>query len=313
MSLQELKSKRKSSMENLLKKMDTVNEGGYSDDQEKYWKPSVGKDGNGQFIIRFLPEPSGEETPVVQLFSHFFRGPGGYYVENSLTTLGRGTADPCSEYNSMLWNSSDSDNHPNRQQARQQKRNLNYYSNIYVIKDPANPANEGKVFLFKYGKKIHDMIAKKLKPVYDDEEKVNVFDMWDGANFRMRISTVKGSDGRSYWNYDDSTFDSPSALFDDDEKLEEIYNQQNSLADIVSPDKFKSYDELKAKLNKVLGVDESSAVKQKPKSEPKPDPVKQTSSSAFLDDDIPFDVESKASVDDDDDDLSVFKSLMDDD
>lgn len=300
-------------MENLLKKMDTVNEGGYSDDQEKYWKPSVGKDGNGQFIIRFLPEPSGEETPVVQLFSHFFRGPGGYYVENSLTTLGRGTADPCSEYNSMLWNSSDSDNHPNRQQARQQKRNLNYYSNIYVIKDPANPANEGKVFLFKYGKKIHDMIAKKLKPVYDDEEKVNVFDMWDGANFRMRISTVKGSDGRSYWNYDDSTFDSPSALFDDDEKLEEIYNQQNSLADIVSPDKFKSYDELKAKLNKVLGVDESSAVKQKPKSEPKPDPVKQTSSSAFLDDDIPFDVESKASVDDDDDDLSVFKSLMDDD
>ncbi len=252
-------------MENLLKKMDTVNEGGYSDDQEKYWKPSVGKDGNGQFIIRFLPEPSGEETPVVQLFSHFFRGPGGYYVENSLTTLGRGTADPCSEYNSMLWNSTDSDNHPNRQQARQQKRNLNYYSNIYVIKDPANPANEGKVFLFKYGKKIHDMIAKKLKPVYDDEEKVNVFDMWDGANFRMRISTVKGSDGRSYWNYDDSTFDSPSALFDDDDKLEEIYNQQNSLADIVSPDKFKSYDELKEKLNKVLGVDESQCGKTKAK------------------------------------------------
>lgn len=310
MSLQELKSKRKSSMENLLKKMESANEGGYSEDQEKYWKPSVGKDGNGQFIIRFLPEPSGEESPVVHLYSHFFRGPGGYYVENSLTTLGRGTPDPCSEYNSMLWNSTDSDDHPNRKQARNQKRNLNYYSNIYVVKDPANPANEGKVFLFKYGKKIHDMIAKKLKPVYDDEEKVNVFDMWEGANFRMRISTVKG-DGKTYWNYDDSTFDAPSALFDDDDKLEEIYMQQHSLAEIVSPDKFKSYDELKEKLNKVLGLDGPSAVAPKP--QPKPEPVKQTSSAEYLDDDIPFDVESKASVDDDDDDLSVFKSLMDDD
>lgn len=161
------------------------------------------------------------------------------------------------------------------------------------------------------------MIAKKLKPVYDDEEKVNVFDMWEGANFRMRISTVKG-DGKTYWNYDDSTFDSPSALFDDDDKLEEIYNQQHSLAEIVSPDKFKSYDELKEKLNKVLGLDGASVATPKPNPlfpslQPKQEPVKQTSSAEFLDDDIPFDVESKASVDDDDDDLSVFKSLMDDD
>lgn len=308
MSLQELKSKRKSSMDALLKKMEDANQSGYSEDQEKYWKPSVGKDGNGQFIIRFLPECKGEESPVVHLYSHFFQGPGGYYVENSLTTLARGTADPCSEYNSMLWNSVDSDNTPERQQVRRQKRNLNYYSNILVVKDPANPENEGKVFLFKYGKKIHDMIAKKLKPVYDDEEKVNIFDFWEGANFRMRISTVRGSDGRSYWNYDDSTFDSPSALSDDDDKLEEIWQQQHSLDEIVAPDKFKSYDELKERLNKVLGLTGATP----PKPNPKPEPVKQQSSEEFLDDDIPFDVESKSSVDDDDD-LSVFASLMDDD
>ena len=312
MSLQELKSNRKSSMDALHKKMEAANQNGYSEDQEKYWKPSVGKDGNGQFIIRFLPECKGEESPVVHLYSHFFQGPGGYYVENSLTTLGRGTADPCSEYNSMLWNSVDSDNTPERQQVRRQKRNLNYYSNIFVVKDPANPENEGKVFLFKYGKKIHDMIAKKLKPVYDDEEKVNIFDFWEGANFRMRISTVRGSDGRSYWNYDDSTFDSPSALSDDDDELEAVWNQQHSLDAIVAPSEFKSYDELKERLNKVLGLTGTTP----PKPEPKPEPVKQQSSEEFLDDEIPFDVEStfdsKSSVDDDDD-LSVFASLMDDD
>jgi hypothetical protein len=177
-----------------------------------------------------------------------------------------------------------------------------------VVKDPANPENEGKVFLFKYGKKIHDMIAKKLKPVYDDEEKVNIFDFWEGANFRMRISTVRGADGRSYWNYDDSTFDSPSAVSDDDDKLEEIWKQQYSLAEIVAPDKFKSYDELKERLNKVLGL---AGVSQ-PKPKPEPEPVKQQSSEEFLDDEIPFDKETKGSVDDDDD-LSVFASLMEDD
>lgn len=188
---------------------------------------------------------------------------------------------------------------------------MNYYSNIFVVKDPANPENEGKVFLFKYGKKIHDMIAKKLKPVYDDEEKVNIFDFWEGANFRMRISTVRGSDGRSYWNYDDSTFNSPSALSDDDDELEAVWNQQHSLDAIVAPSEFKSYDELKERLNKVLALTGTTP----PKPQPKPEPVKQQSSEEFLDDDIPFDVEPapKVTEDDDDDDLSVFASLMDDD
>jgi hypothetical protein len=324
MSIQELKSKRKSSMENLVKKVESLN-GGYDDDKEKFWKPSVGKDGNGQFIIRFLPEPEGEESPVVHLWNHFIKGPGGYYVENSRTTLGRGEPDPVSEYNSKLWNMSENDNSPERKQARDQKRRLVYYSNILVVKDPVNPENEGKVFLYQYGKKIHDMIAKKLKPIYDDDEAVNVFDFWEGANFRMRISSIAGDGGRKYWSYDDSTFESPSSVSEDDDELDAIWKTQYSLAEIVSPDKFKSYDELREKFFKVLGTSPTGSLeKPKPRVEAKPveqksapestyrDSYREKSASEFLDDDIPFDVEPKVSSDDDDD-LSVFKSLMDDD
>ena len=295
MSLQELKSKRKSSIDSLVKKMGQINGNApQSSDDEKMWKPAVDKAGNGQAIIRFLPEPKGEEDPVVRLWNHGFQGPGGWYIENSLTTLNRD--DPVSEHNSKLWNSG---REQDKDIARKQKRRLKFYSNIMVIKDPANPQNEGKVFLYEYGKKIFDMINDQMNPRFDDEDPVNPFDFWEGANFRIKIRKVDG-----YWNYDKSAFDSPTPLSEDDDELEAIWNKQHSLQEIISEDKFKSYDVLKERLNKVLGLSEAVSA-------PAPKPVEEKSSSEYLDDDIPFDVETKVS--DDDDDLSVFKSLMDDD
>ena len=210
---------------------------------ERLWKPVMDKSGNGYAVIRFLPAPEGEDMPWAKLWNHAFQGPTGqWYIENSLTTVGQN--DPVSEYNSKLWNSGvESD----KEIARKQKRKLQYYSNIYVVEDPANPQNEGKVFLYRYGKKIFDKIMEAMQPAFQDESPVNPFDFWEGANFKLKLRKVDG-----YWNYDKSEFADPSALFDNDEEIEALWKTEYSLSDFTAPSNFKSYDELKTRLDAVL-------------------------------------------------------------
>ena len=210
---------------------------------DRLWKPEVDKAGNGYAVIRFLPAPDGEDLPWAKLYTHAFQGTGGWYIENSLTTLGQ--KDPVSEHNSQLWNSGiESD----KEIARKQKRKLSYYANIYVVKDSANPHNEGQVFLYKFGKKIFDKITAAMQPEFEDEDPINPFDFWAGANFKLKIKKVAG-----YWNYDSSEFNRQSALLDDDDAMEAIWKKEYSLAELVAPDQFKSYDELKKRLDYVLG------------------------------------------------------------
>ena len=211
---------------------------------ERLWKPTMDKSGNGYAVIRFLPAPDGEDLPWVKLWNHAFQGPTGqWYIENSLTTLSKN--DPVSEYNSKLWNSGIE---TDKEIARKQKRKLQYYSNIYVVSDSANKQNEGKVFLYRYGKKIFDKVMEAMQPAFEDESPVNPFDFWEGANFKLKLRKVDG-----YWNYDKSEFDAPSALLNgDDGDLEKIYGQQYSLAEFTASSNFKSYDELKTRLDMVL-------------------------------------------------------------
>jgi len=213
-------------------------------DDERLWKPSVDKAGNGQAVLRFLPAPPGEELPWVRVYDHGFQGPSGkWYIENSLTTINK--PDPLGELNSELWNSGIE---ANKEIARKQKRRLSYISNVLVVKDPSNPENEGKVFLYKYGKKIFDKIKDVMQPTFEDEKPVNPFDLWEGANFKLRIRQVEG-----YRNYDKSEFDGNTPLDENEDKLEAIWKQTHSLAAFLDPSNFKSYDELKTKLNTVLG------------------------------------------------------------
>jgi len=217
------------------------NSGGGGDD--RLWKPEMDKTGNGYAVIRFLPAPDGEDLPWVKLYSHAFQGPGGWYIENSLTT--NGGKDPVSEYNRELWNSGiDAD----KDTVRKQKRKLSFYANIYVVQDKANPQNEGKVFLYKFGKKIFDKIMEAMQPEYEDETAINPFDFWQGANFKLKLKKVAG-----YWNYDSSEFAAPSPLLDDDDALEALWKKQYSLQDLVAADKFKTYEELDKRLKMVLG------------------------------------------------------------
>ena len=210
---------------------------------ERIWKPVMDKTGNGFAIIRFLPAPKGEELPWVKLWNHAFQGPTGqWYIENSLTTISQN--DPVSELNTKFWNSGvESD----KEIARKQKRKLQYYSNIYVVKDSANPENEGKVFLYRFGKKIFDKIMETMQPAFEDETPINPFDFWEGANFKLKLRKVDG-----YWNYDKSEFETPSALFDKDDELEKLWEKQYSLSEFTAPTNFKSYDELQTRLNTVL-------------------------------------------------------------
>ena len=210
---------------------------------ERLWKPQVDKAGNGYAVIRFLPASKGEEMPWVRIWNHAFQGPTGqWYIENSLTTINQ--KDPVSEYNTQLWNSGvESD----KEIARKQKRKLQYYSNIYVVSDSVNPSNQGKVFLFKYGKKIFDKLSEAMQPAFEDETPINPFDLWEGANFKLKIRKVDG-----YWNYDKSEFDKPLKLKDNDDEMEKIWNTQYSLKDFTAPSNFKSYDELKTRLDAVL-------------------------------------------------------------
>ena len=211
---------------------------------ERLWKPELDKTGNGYAVIRFLPAVEGEDMPWAKVWNHAFQGPTGqWYIENSLTTLSQ--KDPVSELNSSFWNSGvESD----KEIARRQKRKLQYFSNIFVVSDSTNPENEGKVFLFRYGKKIFDKIMEAMQPAFEDETPINPFDFWKGANFKLKIRKVDG-----YWNYDKSEFEAPSALSDgDDQTLETIWNEQYSLKEFTAPTNFKSYDELKTRLNMVL-------------------------------------------------------------
>ena len=244
MSFASLKKQSKlgSLTQKLVKEVEKMNNnGGQGDD--RLWKLEVDKGGNGYAVIRFLPAPDGEDLPFVKLYSHAFQGPGGWYIENSLTTLGQ--KDPVSEHNSELWNNGTD---AGKETARKQKRKLTYISNIYVVKDPSNPENEGKVFLYKYGKKIFDKLTAAMQPEFEDEEAIDPFDFWQGANFKLKAKNVAG-----YRNYDSSEFASTSALLDDDDALEAVWKKQFSLAELVAADQFKSYDELKTRLNSVLG------------------------------------------------------------
>jgi hypothetical protein len=248
MSFADLKRKSQNSFATLTKELEKANSNSSSD--ERFWKPSVDAAGNGYAVIRFLPAPDGEELPFVKLYSHAFQGDGGWYIENSLTTLGG--KDPVGEVNRKLWNSGrDSD----KETARKQKRKLSYYSNIYVVSDKANPENEGKVFLYKYGKKIFDKLMAAAQPEFEDETPVNPFDLWEGANFKLKITNVAG-----YWNYDKSEFAAPAALNADDSVLENIWRQAHSLQEFVTPSNFKTYEELEERLNLVLGITKTPSV-----------------------------------------------------
>lgn len=244
MSFADLKkqSRAGSLTDKLIKKVEKLNSG-ESNGDDRLWKPEVDKAGNGYAVIRFLPAPEGCELPWAQVWSHAFQGSGGWYIENSLTTLGQ--KDPVSEHNRVLWNSGrDSD----KEVARKQKRKLSYYANIYMVSDPTNPQNEGKVFLYKFGKKIFDKITEAMQPQFVDEEAINPFDFWSGANFKLKIRKVEG-----YWNYDKSEFDSPSTLGDmDDNDLEAVWKKEYSLASFTADDQFKTYAELKTRLDTVL-------------------------------------------------------------
>jgi gp32 DNA binding protein like len=244
MSFATLKKQSNSVFEKLTKEVEKISnpESGSGAD-ERLWKPEMDKSGNGYAVIRFLPAPEGEDIPWAKVWSHAFQGPGGWYIENSLTTLNK--KDPVGEMNRQLWNSgSDTD----KEIARKQKRKLSYYANIYVVEDPAHPENEGRVFLYKFGKKIFDKIMAAMQPEFKDETPINPFDFWQGADFKVKIRKVDG-----YWNYDKSEFSRPGTLgnFSDDE-LEAIWKKEYSLTEFTDEKNFKTFEELEARLNQVL-------------------------------------------------------------
>lgn len=294
MSFSNMKKRSGASISELTAQADKINKKSESYKDDRFWRPELDKSSNGFAIIRFLPAPNGEDLPWARLFSHGFQGPGGWYIENSRTTLGE--KDPVSELNTKLWNSGlESD----KEIARKRKRRLNYISNILVVSDPANPQNEGKVFLYKFGKKIFDKINEAMQPEFEDETPINPFDFWGGANFKLKVRKVAG-----FINYDKSEFDSQSELFDgDDAKLEELWNTQYSLSEFTDPSNFKSYDELKSRLHTVIG-DDIRAVETT---------AKTTAESEDLDDKSDYsETDSSADSGDDDDALSYFEKLAND-
>jgi hypothetical protein len=243
MSLETLK--KSSSLDKLLNavKEDSAPQDKKSYKDDRLWKPVLDKSGNGYAVIRFLPAVDGEDLPWAKVWNHAFQGPTGqWYIENSLTTIGQ--KDPVSEHNTRLWNTGlESD----KEIARKQKRKLQYFSNIYVVSDSKHPENDGKVFLYRYGKKIFDKVMEAMQPAFEDEKAINPFDFWEGANFKLKIRKVDG-----YWNYDKSEFDAPSPLMTDDDAIEEVWKRQYPLAEHTAATNFKSYDELKTRLDAVL-------------------------------------------------------------
>ena len=304
-----LKQARNSSFDKLNQQLQKLDNNTSNNNNDDYWKLEVDKAGNGYAVIRFLPSPEGEDLPFVRVFDHGFQGPGGWYIENSLTTIGQD--DPVSEYNSQLWNSGVD---ANKEIARKQKRRLSYHANIYVVKDPANPQNEGKVFKYKFGKKIFDKLNAAMNPEFEDETPLNPFDFWEGANFKLK---ARNGDG-GYRTYEPSSFDTPSALSEDDAQLESIWKSQHSLQEIIEPKNFKSYNELKAKLYKVLGLDGSQHAPTTTAEDDEPEmdftpKFKERSAPTMDEAPSPQLAESSfSSSTDDDDDLDFFKSLADD-
>ena len=275
----------------LVKEVEKLNTNASSGD-DRQWKLEVDKSGNGYAVIRFLPAPNGEDLPFVKLYSHAFQGPGGWYIENSLTTLGQ--KDPLSEYNSQLWNNGTD---LGKETARKQKRKLTYISNIYVVKDPANPENEGKVFLYKYGKKIFDKLTAAMQPEFEDEEAIDPFDFWQGANFKLKAKNVAG-----YRNYDSSEFTNVTPLLDDDDALESVWKKEFSLKEFIAADQFKSYEELKTRLEYVLGSKRSNNVIEEEED------TDRGSAEELV---TAVTTPSSVNEDDDDDALSYFQKLAD--
>ena len=262
----------------------------YQDD--RIWKPELDKTGNGYAVIRFLPATSGEEMPWQRVWSHAFQDKGGWYIENSLTTLNQ--KDPVSEENTRLWNTGvDSD----KEIARKRKRKLSYYSNIFVVSDPKHPENEGKVFIFKFGKKIFDKITEAMQPAFDDETPINPFDFWKGANFKLKIRKVDG-----YWNYDKSEFESVSQIKESDDDIKNIWSKQYPLNPFVDPSNFKTYDELKEKLNRVIMGQRNTETVENVDLPP------QTTTTS-----VPSSSDVKSEPASDDDTLSYFSKLADED
>ena len=306
MSFADLKKQSKlgSLTQKLVKEVEKMNNAGSSGD-DRLWKLEVDKGGNGYAVIRFLPAPDGEDLPFVKLYSHAFQGPGGWYIENSLTTLGQ--KDPVSEYNTMLWNNGTD---AGKDAARKQKRKLTYIANIYVVKDPANPSNEGKVMLYKFGKKIFDKITAAMQPEFEDEEAIDPFDFWQGANFKLKAKNVAG-----YRNYDSSEFARQDSLLEDDDAMEAIWKKEFSLEEFTNADQFKSYDDLKKRLDYVLGIkgspkfqdqetveqEEDFRQQNRGESNPVPQSMKEE-----------LDNLTPTSTDDDDDALSYFQKLAED-
>ncbi len=280
-----LKKSRQSQLDKLTEEINKLNSKAQpKDDSDMYWKPTVDKAGNGMAVLRFLPAPMGEDLPFVRVFSHAFQGPtGSWYINNSLTTIGQ--KDPVGDLNAKLWNSG---TEADKEIARKQKRTLKYYANVYIERDAGNPENEGKVKIFTFGKKIFDKLNEAMNPQFEDESPMNPFDLWSGASFKLKIRQVEG-----YRNYDKSEFDSPKALFDgDEEKMEAVWKQAHSLQQFVDPKNFKSYDELKAKLDAVLGLDQAPRRKatedvapweDAPKTKTKPSKVERDDESDDLD------------------------------
>ena len=272
-------------LETKLSPEDQSNKNKYQDD--RFWKPELDKTGNGYAVIRFLPASNGEEMPWQRVWSHAFQDKGGWYIENSLTTLNQ--KDPVSEENTRLWNTGlDSD----KEIARKRKRKLSYYANVLIQSDPKHPENEGKVFLFKFGKKIFDKITEAMQPAFEDEKPVNPFDFWKGANFKLKIRKVDG-----YWNYDKSEFEAVSPVAEDDEKIKSIWKQQHPLKPFLDPSNFKTYDELKEKLNRTITGVRSTTTADKVDLPP------QNNSS------VKSNEVASTSASDDDDTLSYFSKL----
>ena len=277
----------------ILEETNKLTQKNYSNKDERFWQPTVGKDGNGYAVIRFLPAPQGEEMPYVQVWNHGFQGPGGWYIENSLTTLGK--KDPVSEFNTKLWNRGDE---AGKEQARKQKRRLTYISNIYVVDDPSNPDNNGKVFLYRYGKKIFDKIKEAMNPEFEDETAVNPFDLWQGAPLKLKIRKVEG-----YRNYDKSEFGASAPLSKNEESMETVWSTEYSLQEFVDPKLFKSYDELKEKLDRVLGQEGVSSSAEDLVEESFDEPVASTASTPKE--------KVVANEDSDEFDFEAFKKLAD--
>lgn len=298
MSLSHLKRNSSSSFDKLNQQLSKLNNknSGNSNSDDRYWNLEVDKAGNGYAVIRFLPEIEGEDFPFVQIWDHGFQGPGGWYIEKSLTTIGQD--DPLGQENAKLWATG---NEADKELARKRKRRLKYHSNIYVVSDPAHPENEGKVFLYAYGKKIFDKIKDLMNPSFPDDPAVNPFDLWEGANFKLKRRIVD-----DWPNYEKSEFDTPGPLFDNDDKLEEVHSQQYSLKELVDPKHFKSYDDLKKRLARVLGespVDEETKEELREQSQPETKVAEKVKDEPKL----------PAVEEEEDDDMAFFKGLAEQD